>query len=49
MSEGNDELMEISDEEQFLRNYKAVYNAMTAKPDCRSKAYPKNVVISVDD
>ncbi len=35
--------------EVLVRNYKAVYNAMTAKPDCRSKAYPKNVVISVDD
>ena len=49
MIEKGSELMEISSQEKFLKNYKAVYNAMTAKPDCRSKAYPKNVIVSIDD
>lgn len=43
------QLMQVSDEDQFIKNYKAVYNAMTAKPDCRSKAYPKEVIVSIDD
>ncbi len=49
MSERENGLMEISDQEKFLKNYKAVYNAMTAKPDCRSKAYPKNIIVSIED
>lgn len=49
MAENDTQLMEMTSEEQFLRNFKAVYNAMTAKPDCRSKAYPTDVIISLDD
>lgn len=43
------ELMEVSQEQEFLKNYQAVYNAMTAKPDCRSKAYPRNVIVDIQD
>lgn len=49
MGDVDAELMVVSDENQFLKNYKAVYNAMTAKPDCRSKAYPKRVVVDLED
>ena len=49
MNRKDSQLMQISEEEQFIKNYKAVYNAMTAKPDCRSKAYPKDVIIELDN
>lgn len=42
-------IMQVTSEEEFIRNYKAVYNAMTAKPDCRSKAYPHEVIVELDD
>lgn len=43
------QLMEITVDEQFLKNYQAIYYAMNAKPDCRSKLFPKNVIISLQD
>lgn len=49
MAEVDTQLMDMTSEEQFLRNFKAVYNAMTAKPDCRSKAYPVDVIIGLED
>lgn len=49
MAEDDTQLLTISSDEQFLKNFKAVYTAMTAKPDCRSKAYPTNVIIGLDD
>lgn len=49
LEEKDTELMEVSSQEEFLKNYKAFYHAMTAKPDCKSKAYPRNVVVEIDD
>lgn len=49
---GNNEdlkLMEIEPDQQFVKNYQAVYYAMTAKPDCKSKIFPKNVTIKFQD
>lgn len=43
------QLMEITVDEQFLKNYQAIYYAMNAKPDCRSKLFSKNVIISLQD
>lgn len=49
MAEIDSELVLLNEEEQFLKNYRAVYNAMTAKPDCRSKAFPRDVIIEFSD
>lgn len=43
------ELMQIEPDEQFLKNYQALYYAMNAKPDCKSKLFPKDVVVSLQD
>lgn len=45
----DNQLMQISDEEAFVKNFKAVYNAMTAKPDCKSRVFSKNVNINLKD
>lgn len=45
----NNSLLEVSEYEKFLTNYKAVYQAMTAKNDCRSKIFPRNVRVKLDD
>lgn len=45
----DNQLMRISDEEVFVKNFKAVYNAMTAKPDCKSRVFPRNVNTNLDD
>lgn len=44
-----DELMTVSENDIFIQNYRAVYNAMTAKPDCRSRAYTRNVIVEFGD
>lgn len=45
----DNQLMKISDEEAFVKNFKAVYNAMTAKPDCKSRVFSRNVNINLKD
>lgn len=42
-------LLEVSEYDKFLTNYKSVYQAMTAKNDCKSKIFPKRVKIKLDD
>lgn len=42
-------LMEIQPDEQFMRNYQAIYYSMNAKPDCKSKIFGKRVIIDMDD
>lgn len=45
----NHSLLDVSESEKFITNYKAVYQAMTAKHDCRSKIFPRNVKVKFDD
>ena len=33
------------DKKEFIKNYQAVYYAMNAKPDCKSKIFPEDVII----
>lgn len=42
-------LLNVTEGDAFIQNYKAVYQAMTAKNDCRSKIFPRNVKVSIDD
>ena len=42
-------IMEIKADEQFMKNYQAVYYAMNAKPDSKSKLFPKDVVVTLQD
>lgn len=42
-------LMQVQPDEQFLKNYQAVYYAMNAKPDCIWKVFPKQSIIEMDD
>lgn len=42
-------LLNVSDREKFITDYKAIYQAMTAKHDCKSKIFPRNVKIKMDD
>lgn len=42
-------LLDVSENEKFITNYKAVYQAMTAKHDCKSKIFPRNVKIKIND
>lgn len=42
-------LLDVSEREKFITNYKAVYQAMTAKHDCKSKIFPRNVKIYLED
>ncbi len=48
MKEDNS-LLEVSEYDRFLTNYKAVYQAMTAKNDCKSKIFSKSVKIELRD
>lgn len=48
MSE-NTNLLNVSENEKFITNYKAVYQAMTAKHDCKSKIFPRKVRVNLDD
>lgn len=43
------QLMEVKADEQLIKNYQAIYYAMNAKPDCKSKLFPQNVVVSLQD
>lgn len=43
------ELMKIDVDEQFMKNYQALYYAMNAKPDCRSRLFQKDVTITLQD
>ena len=43
------ELMKVQPDEQFLKNYQAIYYAMNAKPDCKSKIYGRRVIIEMSD
>lgn len=42
-------LLDVSENEKFITNYKAVYQAMTAKHDCKSRIFPRNVKIRMED
>lgn len=42
-------LLAVSEKEKFVKEYKSVYQAMTAKHDCKSKIFPRNVVINISD
>lgn len=42
-------LMDIDEQEKFIKNYQAVYYAMNAKPDCKSKIFPEDVTIDFAD
>lgn len=42
-------LLDVSEDEKFITNYKAVYQAMTAKHDCKSKIFPRNVKVRLED
>lgn len=42
-------VLNVSENEKFITNYKAVYQAMTAKHDCKSKIFPKNVKVRLED
>ena len=45
----DNKLMQVQPDEQFLKNYQAVYYSMNAKPDCKSKVFTKKVVVEMDD
>lgn len=42
-------LMEINADEQFMKNYQAIYYAMNAKPDCKSKLFQRDVKVTLND
>lgn len=42
-------LLSVSEADKFITNYKAVYQAMTAKHDCKSKIFARNVKVTLDD
>ena len=48
-NEHDEQLMVLDDEEKFIKNYQAIYYAMTAKPDSKSRIFPKRVLITQDD
>lgn len=48
MSEDN-KLLNVNEHDKFLTNYKAVYQAMTAKHDCKSKIFSRNIKVSLED
>lgn len=49
MNNKDRQIMEIRADEQFIKNYQALYYAMNAKPDCKSKLFDKDVVITTPD
>ncbi len=49
MDDKNYSLLNVSESDAFIQNYKAVYQAMTAKKDCKSKIFPRNVKVTIDD
>lgn len=42
-------LLVVDEYNKFVTEYKAVYQAMTAKHDCKSKIFDRNVKVSKDD
>lgn len=42
-------IMETEPDEQFLKNYQAIYYAMNAKPDCKTKIFGKRVIVEMED
>lgn len=47
--EDNSNLLAVSEREAFITNYKATYQAMTAKHDCKSKIFSRNVKVKFED
>ncbi len=47
--EENNSLLEVSEYDKFLTNYKSIYQAMTAKNDCKSRIFPRDVKIKQED
>lgn len=45
----NSSLLDVSENEKFITNFKAVYQAMTAKHDCKSKIFTRKVKIKIED
>jgi len=45
----NTNLLDVSEIDQFITNYKAVYQAMTAKHDCKSRIFSRKVKVKLDD
>lgn len=45
----DNELLAIDDLDKFITNYKSVYQAMTAKQDCKTKIFSRNVRVTKDD
>lgn len=48
MSE-NTNLLDVSENDKFITNYKAVYQAMTAKHDCKSRIFSRKVKVKLED
>lgn len=42
-------ILDVSEYQKFITNYKAIYQAMTAKHDCKSKIFPRVVKVTFDD
>lgn len=42
-------LMEVPVNDQIIKNYQALYYAMNAKPDCKSKIFSKTAIIHLSD
>lgn len=45
----NYSLINVNEHDKFITNYKAVYQAMTAKHDCKSKIFPRQVKVNLQD
>jgi hypothetical protein len=43
------QLMEVSDVEKFVKSLQAYYYAVNARPDCKSRAFTKPVLIELED
>lgn len=43
------QLMQITPDEQLIKNYQALYYAMNAKPDSKSKLFGRDIVITKQD
>ncbi|MCI9174149.1 MAG: hypothetical protein HFH49_04260 [Lachnospiraceae bacterium] len=46
---GQYNLLDMNEIEKFIVNYKAVYQAMTAKHDCKSKIFPRSIKVKKED
>lgn len=43
------ELMNVSEEDKFIKNFKSMYYLMNAKPDSTTKIFQKEVIIGLDN